>query len=85
MCDPLTTCPTYTRVYMRALSGERGGGARQFLALTQRLGIKLKREELLQMVARVDADGSGELDFEEFVSLVNSASEQLLEVLIPLP
>ena len=49
-----------------------GGGslsADEVKQLMELLGMKLKQDDVDQMIAEIDADGSGQIDFEEFLEV----------------
>ena len=37
--------------------------------LMELLGMKIRQDELEQMIAEIDSDGSGQVDFEEFLQV----------------
>ena len=56
-----------------------GGGSIDVAELTQALvtlGISDTKDEIDRLVAQIDADGSGEIEFEEFVEVMHKLQEQ---------
>jgi hypothetical protein len=49
------------------------------LFLLQLLGLQVKRAEISELLAEVDSDGSGEVEYPEFIEIMTSTLAKLAE------
>jgi Ca2+-binding EF-hand superfamily protein len=49
------------------------------LPLLQLLGLQVKRSEIGELLAEVDSDGSGEVEYPEFIEIMTSTLSKLAE------
>ncbi|EFJ50336.1 hypothetical protein VOLCADRAFT_35532, partial [Volvox carteri f. nagariensis] len=64
------------------LMDQDGSGAidaEELAAAFKLLGIKMKRAELAQLLAEVDHDGSGEVEYPEFLEIMTVTLQRLAE------
>ena len=60
----------YTKVF-DLMDRDKGGtlSIDEVKQLMELLGMKIRQDELEQMIAEIDSDGSGQVDFEEFLQV----------------
>ncbi|MES1910316.1 MAG: hypothetical protein MHM6MM_002932 [Cercozoa sp. M6MM] len=61
-------------------SGDGQISAAELREVYSRLGYELPEEQLERMIATVDTDGDGQIDFDEFVSMMTSLTPQADEL-----